>query len=220
MFNTLLLPEIREMLAENRSDELREFCQSLHPARAAVFMEGLSPEETWTVLLAAELETRVEIFGYLDRDKQYRLLTEQSRAQVAELVAEIAADDRVDILQNLEPEIVADLLELMPVDERREFHRLSQYPEGTAGSVMTTEVMKLGESLSIREALNQIASESHQYETIYYLYIVSEENQLRGARFCTSIAFGNETTRNGLVRNHGNGPRHGQCGRGPGRCRQ
>ncbi|MDB4374426.1 magnesium transporter, partial [bacterium] len=75
---------------------------------------------------------------------------------------------------------LADLLKLLPVEERRDFQRLSQYPEGTAGAVMTTEIAKLSDSLTIREALNEIGRQSETYETIYYLYIVDEEDHLRG----------------------------------------
>ena len=75
---------------------------------------------------------------------------------------------------------IRDRLDLLPVEERRDFQRLSQYPEGTAGAVMTTEVAKLAESLTIREALNEVARQSEDYETIYYLYVVDAEDHLRG----------------------------------------
>ena len=45
---------------------------------------------------------------------------------------------------------------------------------------MTTEVAKLSETLTIREALNEIGRQSEEYETIYYLYIVDSEDHLRG----------------------------------------
>ena len=180
MINTLYLPELREMLAAGNAEEMREFCAALHPARTAEFMEGLTADETWSVMQHTELENRVEIFSYFDPDKQHELLTTQNIDQVAELVAEIAPDDRVDILQNLEPEVLANLLERLPTEERRDFLRLSQYPEGTAGAVMTSEVAKLSETLTIREALNEIGRQSEEYETIYYLYIVDAEDHLRG----------------------------------------
>ncbi len=180
MINTLFLPELREMLATNNEQEMREFCSALHPARTAEFMEGLGNEESWEVLEHADVETRVEIFSYFDADKQHELLTTQNIDQVAELVAEIAPDDRVDILQNFEPELLANLLERLPTDERRDFLRLSQYPEGTAGAVMTSEFAKLSETLTINEALNEIGRQSEEYETIYYLYIVDAEDHLRG----------------------------------------
>ena len=50
MINTLFLPELREMHSDKLSEELREFCVALHPARTAEFMEGLESSETWEVL--------------------------------------------------------------------------------------------------------------------------------------------------------------------------
>jgi magnesium transporter len=96
------------------------------------------------------------------------------------MVAELPPDDRVDMLQEMDPDRLKLLLDELPVEERRDFQRLSQYPEGTAGAVMTTEIAKLGETLTIREALNEIGRQSEEYETIYYLYIVDEEDCLRG----------------------------------------
>ena len=180
MINTLYLPELREMLANGDGDGLREFCETIHPARAAEFMAGLTSDEAWNVLLSAELESRVDIFSYFGKNKQFEILETLDVNQVANMVAEMAPDDRVDVLQEIDPDRLKDLLELLPVEERRDFQRLSQYPEGTAGAVMTTEFAKLGETLTIREALNEIGRQSEDYETIYYLYVVDAEDHLRG----------------------------------------
>ena len=108
------------------------------------------------------------------------LLSNADRDQVATLVAEIASDDRVDMLQELDEATVQDLLTRLPVEERRDVQRLSQYPEGTAGAVMTSEFAKLSETLTIREAMDEIGRQSEEFETIYYLFIVDEEDHLRG----------------------------------------
>lgn len=180
MINTLYLPELREMLETNNAQGLRDFCEAIHPARAAEFMAGLSSAESWEVLRHGDTELRVDIFTYFGRDKQHEILETQEIGQVAEMVAEMPPDDRVDLLQKIDPDRLANLLELLPAEERLDFQRLSQYPEGTAGAVMTTEIAKLSESWTIREALNQVARQSEDYETIYYLYIVDEEDHLRG----------------------------------------
>ncbi|MDE0936625.1 MAG: magnesium transporter [Mariniblastus sp.] len=180
MINTLYLPELREMLSADNVEGLRDFCEAIHPARAAEFMAGLSPSESWQVIEHGKMEVRVDIFSFFGTDKQYEILASQPIASVASMVAELPPDDRVDLLQELDEDRLAELLERLPVEERRDFQRLSQYPEGTAGAVMTTEIAKLSESLTIREALNEIGRQSENYETIYYLYIVDEVDHLRG----------------------------------------
>lgn len=180
MVNTLFLPELREMLAEQNRAELQEFCQALHPSRTADFMDGLTADEAWQVLRHADVETRVQIFEYFGHDRQKEIIETQDRDEVAGLVSHIASDERVDILAGVDEAIVAELLQRLPAEERRDILRLSQYPEGTAGAVMATEFVRLAENLSIREAIGEISRQSENYETIYYLYIVDEENHLRG----------------------------------------
>ena len=180
MINPLFLPEIREMLAEKNSAALREFCTSLHPARTADFMEGLSEEEIWSVLQHADIARRVEIFHYFDRSNQTEIVERMDRAEAAELIAEIAPDDRVDLLNTVDPLIVDELLPLLPTEERRDFLHLSAYPEGTAGAVMTTEFAKLSESLTVSRALEELRGQAEELETIYYLYIVDDQDHLRG----------------------------------------
>lgn len=181
MINTLYLPELREMLEVSDLEGLREFCTALHPARTAEFMEGLTAAETWTVLQAADPDTRVEIFGYLDDDKQIEIIETCDPESISPLIADMPADDRVDLLNDIDEEVAKDLLSLIPVDERRDIQRLQAYPEGTAGAVMTTEVAKLPEKLTVREALEELSRIAENFETIYYIYIVDENNHLRGA---------------------------------------
>ncbi|MCA9144244.1 MAG: magnesium transporter [Planctomycetaceae bacterium] len=180
MINTLYLPELREMLAEHSEADLREFCTALHPARTAEFMEGLTPDEAWQVLKFADPRVREEIFTFFPHEEQLQLLQTQDRAEVAELIVELASDDRVDLLEEVPTEIVDQILPLLPAEVRREILRLRAYPEGSAGAVMTTEAAKLSESLTVREALDELSRQAEHLETIYYLYIVDDTDHLRG----------------------------------------
>lgn len=180
MVNTLYLPELREMLAEGNELELREFCTALHPARTAEFMEGLTVPECWQVLRHAEPQLRAEIFTYFDHDKQVAILETQDKAEIAGLLTELPADDLVDLLHDVTPERVNELLPLLPVEERRNILRLRAYPEGTAGSIMTTEVAMLAESLTVRQALAELSRQAEHLETIHYIYVVDSDDHLQG----------------------------------------
>lgn len=180
MINTLFLPELREMLADQNLEELSGFCVALHPSRTAMFMEGLKDDEVWEVLTHTDNENVADIFSYFDRDRQLDLITTDRKNQAADLIRFLPSDDRVDLLQGIDDDVRASLLDLLPVEDRRDIMRLSQYPEGTAGAVMTTEIAMLRENLSVREAVDEIGRESEDYETIYYLYIVDDEERLQG----------------------------------------
>ena len=180
MLNTLYLPELREMLAADDAEGLREFCTALHPARTAEFMEGLTSDEAWQVLSHADEETRAAIFAFLNHERQVDIVESQPVQEIADLVAEMPADDRVDMLKAVNDDVVGELLPLVPVEERRDIQRLLNYAEGTAGSVMTTDYASLSESLTVSQAIEALHDQLEDLETVYYLYIVDDNDHLRG----------------------------------------
>lgn len=180
MINTLYLPELREMLAENRTEEMAEFCTAVHAGVTAEFMEGLTPPEAWRVLQHAEPFRRCEIFGFFSEDKQLQILEREERQEIAQLIEVMSPDDRVDILEEMDQSIVDELLSLLSHEERRNVIRLREYPDSSAGSVMTTDVAKLEEHLTVSKALAELGHQAEELETIYYLYVVDENDHLRG----------------------------------------
>ncbi|MEE2686141.1 MAG: magnesium transporter [Planctomycetota bacterium] len=180
MINTLFLPELRDMIATGKKEEMREFCAALHPVRTAEFMEGLSSSESWQVLRCADNEQQQEIFRHFDGDKQVSILEQEDRKEVAGLITKLAHDERVDLLGEIDEEIGTELLKLLPAEERRDILRLKAFPEETAGAVMTTDIAKLDESLTVEEALEELGRQAEDLETIYYLYVVDKTDHLRG----------------------------------------
>lgn len=180
MINTLYLPELREMLAENDAAGLREFCTALHPARVAEFMEGLTTEEVWGVLQHVDIALQGEILSYFEHHRQVEMLDVRAPAEVAPVIATMSADDQVDLLADVDEEKAKEILACFSVDDRRDVLRLSNYPEGTAGAIMTLEMARLSKHLSVRDALYDISAQAERLETVYYLYVVDEHDTLQG----------------------------------------
>lgn len=203
MVNTLFLPELREMLRDGNVAELQDFCEALHPSRTADFMDGLEPPEIWRVLAHTDSSNRVAVFEYLPLETQRAIIEDEDLDQVAELVTALTSDERVDILRDIDQSRLAGLLDRLPVQIRREVLRLSQYPEGTAGSIMATEFVAVPESCTIRQAIDEIARQADRYETIYYLYVVDDDDHLRGVVTARELLRGmrNPETRLGELMN-------------------
>jgi magnesium transporter len=143
-------------------------------------MDGLTAEESWEVIRHADEHLRREIFCFFQEELQVRILESLDREDAAKLIGEMPPDDRVDLLQEVAPEVVEEVLSLVPAEERRDIQRLQAYPEDTAGAVMTSEFARVSESTPVKEALNQIAHQAEQLETIYYIYVLDEEGHLHG----------------------------------------
>ena len=176
----IYLPELREMLATENVDEMREFCQALHPVRAAEFMDGLEPPEIWAILKNAEQETAAEIFSYFDESLQVDIFEAAPRDEIAEFIELLPSDDRVDVLQSTDKDVVAELMPLVDNEDRRDIQRLSAFADGTCGAEMTTDFVRLRENMTIEEALQEIGRQTSEIETVYYLYVVDHNDHLVG----------------------------------------
>jgi len=178
--NPIYLPELREMLAENNVDEMRVFCHALHPLHTAELMDGLEPAQIWSILKNADWGTAVEIFGYFDESLQVEIFEAAPRDEIADLIEHLPSDDRVDVLQSTDKDVVAELMPLVDNEERNDIQRLSAFADGTCGAEMTTDFVRLRENMTVAEALHEISRQTEEIETVYYLYVVDEQDHLVG----------------------------------------
>jgi magnesium transporter len=103
-----------------------------------------------------------------------------SREELSKLIEHMAADERVDFLEQLDDEHVDELLPLMAKVEREDIRKLLLFPDGSAGSIMTTEYAWLPEEISVDQAFDRLRIQAPDSETIYYIYIVDEGRRLDG----------------------------------------
>jgi magnesium transporter len=182
MVNTLLLPELRELLQEAQDNpaEVVEALENFHPASLAEFSEGLTVDETWKLLELLPVQRRAEVFSFYSHQKQVELATGAGRERMSRLLEAMSHDDRVDLLKRLNDEVVESLLPLVTRADREDIRRLMSYPEGTAGAVMTTDYASLPPDVTVSEALNMLRLQAPAAETIYYVYVVDPERHLIG----------------------------------------
>ncbi len=180
MVNPLLAPELRELLSDKKYDELREFCESTHPAQVAEFLSALNPQEIWQILSLLSPSLRGEIFSHLDEDVQLEMIQTLGREVMGKLLSEMPPDDRVDLVKHLSKKQQEAIIPAMAQAEREDLRRLIAYPEGTAGSVMTSDYAVLTPELTVDEAITKLRREAPDKETIYYSYVTDENQRLIG----------------------------------------
>src|SRR5436190_5698238 len=180
MYDPLLLPELREMLIENDTRAMQEFCEVFHSGVVAENLEALPAQDCWAVLSHTDLRRRVEIFEFLSLPRQMELVATLDKQHLSALLEEMSSDDRVALLKNLDPEQVELLLPLIAQAERGDIRKLLSYPEHSAGSIMTTDYASLPEGITAREALARLRTQAPDRETIYYVYVIDDARELHG----------------------------------------
>ena len=178
--NPILLPELRLMLADGDTSGLREVAEELHPATVAEFSEGLDEADIWRLIDTVTVERQAEIFPYYPLPRQVDLVKAADRAHLGPLLEWMAADNRDDLLRELDPELVEEILPLVAKAERHDIRMLLSCPEGSAGSLMTTEYASLPADITAGEAIARLRMQAPDSESIYYIYVLDTERHLVG----------------------------------------
>ncbi len=179
-YQSLILPDVQQMLSEGDLDGLAAVCNVVHPAMLAEILEELEDPQIWSVLDQAETTRRVEIFEYISLRRQSDLVRDLDTARLSNLLEWMSADDRVDLLSRMPEDRREDALRLIAKAERNDVRRLLSYDPESAGSIMTTEYASLPSNITVRDALSQLRQQAPNSETIYYVYVLNDARKLEG----------------------------------------
>ncbi len=178
--NTELLEMLRALLSERRHTALRERLAEEQPHDIAQLFPDLAVEERLIVYRLLGKETAAEVLVELGTDDRRALVEAFSDEELARVLNELYSDDAVDLLEEMPANFVRRILKNCTPEMRRSVNELLKYPEGSAGSMMTTEYVRLGASMTVAEALDHIRTVAIDKETIYTCYVTDNRRRLLG----------------------------------------
>jgi magnesium transporter len=172
---------ISTCLRESDPDSLRQFLEEHQPADIATVLEQLEPEEAIAALRLVDAEDQAMIFGYLGPRHQVALADSMRRSELATVISAMPHDERADLYNRLTDEQRTALLPGLAQAEREDLRKLASYPEGTVGSVMTSDYATIPMGVKVAEAFDALRFQAADSETIYTAFIVGDERQLIGS---------------------------------------
>lgn len=134
-------------------------------------LDELEPEEAAEVLALLPADRAVEALDQPSLDHGADILALLPRERAALLLSGMSADRAADVLKEMEEEVRADLLGRLDRESRAMLDRLLAYPEGTAGSIMTTEFVQVPSNWTIAEVLHHIRMVERTRETVYAVFV-------------------------------------------------
>ena len=175
------IQHLEEKTASLRLRKDKQQLDLLHPADLAEIIEDLDYKKRTDFIEDLDVETVAEAVAEMEADTQIEILEHLDSQQAADLLQEMPPDEAADLLGELPEEKSDELLKLMEPEEAQEVRELMEYEEGTAGALMTTEYLALSPEITAAEAIRQLRTLAAEAETIYYLYILKEDETLIGA---------------------------------------
>ena len=174
-----IVPEVRELLRQDPA-QLRALLDEIHEEDLADLLKLLDDDEAMLVLEQLDLDDAADVFERLDEDEQAEFVETFGPERLAPIVSEMAPDDRTDLFEALPDEIGDELLGDLDPEAAAEVEILIVWPEDTAGSLMTTELVRLSPSLTMNQVIGRIRALAEEAETIYYVYVVDPAGRLLG----------------------------------------
>ncbi|MBQ8003076.1 MAG: magnesium transporter [Clostridia bacterium] len=176
----LITDTIVDLLTERKFSELKSIISEMNPADIALVMSELPEERIAIFFRLLPKDLAAETFVEIDTDMQEDLIHTFSDAELREVFNELYVDDTVDILEEMPAGVVKRILKNTDKETRHVINELLQYPEDSAGSIMTTEYVRLNSSLTVSDALAVIRRSGVEKETIYTCYVTDNNRIVTG----------------------------------------
>jgi magnesium transporter len=169
--------------------------------------DEIQPYDQAQILMALEADERKELFTYftnrqlaeiiqeMNLEQQKSILEELGLLRSAQVFAEMSADDAADLLGELDESKQKEILHLMDDTEAADMRELLEYPENSAGGLMTTEYIVVPKYYTAEETVAKLRKLAPNAETVYYLYVVDEEEKLNGVLSLRDLIIANPDTR-------------------------
>ncbi len=175
--------EVRALIRQGRYVEAAQRLQALHPADRAEVVLRLPADERDDLVAHLDVETAAELFEELDEEVAADLADDIHPERLADILDEMEPDDAADLLGDLPPALVQTLLAEM--EDSEEVAPLLQYPDETAGGLMTTAFVALQESATVDDVIAFLRALKQEdadedVDLPFYLFVVDDQQRLVG----------------------------------------
>lgn len=173
------LLEIKEILLSNLSrDEKIKRLEDYHKSDIADVLESFTEEERLKVYKIFNVSQLADIFPYYDNAKNY--VQELNPEISADILEKMDSDEAMDILDELKDEDKNEIIGLLEKNAQKKIIKLDSYDDETVGSHMSDNYIVIKKSLTIKEAMSCLVKEAGEHDNIYTIYVVDNENKFYG----------------------------------------
>ena len=176
MFN-----KINELLENKLYIEARREIAEMNPVDIAALIEEFPKDERTKIFRLLPKSLAADVFSYLPIELEQDIIVALSDKEAGHILDNLNADDAADLIDEMPANVVKKLLANADPETRRDINHLLQYPDDSAGSIMTVEFMDLKESYTVEQSLRKIRMEGIDKETINTCYILNPHRRLLGA---------------------------------------
>lgn len=171
---------IETLLKSKKYATLRDILTTMNPVDIAAIFEELQDEKMPLLYRLLPKDIAADTFVEMDDKTQKFLIHSLSDTELKEVLDDMFLDDMVDMIEEMPANVVKRILRQSSPEERKQINMLLKFPEDSAGSIMTTELVILRPSMTAEEAIKRIRRTGVDKETIYTCYVADNLSKLIG----------------------------------------
>ena len=181
-FTEEYIERIRKIIADKDTAAAKAELSELHPADIAELYQALDLQEAEYLYELLDDDTAADVLMELDEEERRKLLEDMPAEDIARQVLEhLVTDDAVDIIQEMDEDEREEILShIDDMEQAGDIVDLLKYEDDTAGGLMGTEMIVVNENWSMPECIKQMRMQAEDMDEIYYVYVVDNDNKLRG----------------------------------------
>lgn len=173
--------DVRNLIRDRKIIELRSYLAEMYEADIAELMNDLN-DKVLALLLFRMLPKlkAVEVFSFLSIDNQREIISAISDSELPDIIENVFFDDVIDMIEEMPAEFVNRVLINIAPEKRKLVNQFLNYPEDSAGTLMTIEYVRLTEHMTVAQALYHVRETGLKKETVYTCYITNMHEKLIG----------------------------------------
>jgi magnesium transporter len=173
---------IIELLNKQQARPFREQYLDLHVYEQAQIFTDLNERQRARLYRYLTAEEVGAMFNAIEDEPQdvVNYFKEMTPKYAAMVINEMYTDNAVDILAYAQKKDLAKYLVLLPSETAKEIKEMLHYEDKTAGAIMSTEYVEIVGNQTVRSAMHVVKNEAKEAETIYYVYVIGDDNKLAG----------------------------------------
>ena len=174
------IEEMSALLEEKKMKQLQCMLEENDEFDVAEFMTELPNNQMAMVFRMLSKEQAAAVFAELESEEQEYIINSITDSELGSILDELYLDDTVDMMEELPANVVKRVMRIATPDTRKLINQYLNYPENSAGSIMTAEFIDLKKYMSVKESFARIRRIGADKETIYTCFVTSADRKLEG----------------------------------------
>ncbi|MEO7103498.1 MAG: magnesium transporter [Gemmatimonadaceae bacterium] len=158
--------------ASSKPEEMARIVEPLRAADVAELVNQLSPAKAARIMANLPFNVAVDVLNEPELDRRHEIVQRMNRGAAGALISAMAPDRRADLLRDLPPSKRKSVLATIDEPDRSILASLLVYPEGTVGSIMTTEFASVASNVTVGDAIESVRLLSTDVTAVYAVYVL------------------------------------------------